>query len=280
MHNIKASTMKLARIYRVLEGEAAEALLVRQGYTRIGTYRDTQGKAWSEMIQSTTNPLRGTPTMHNAPDTTNSAPFPGGDTPRIYVASLADYNAGILHGRWIDATLGVEHIHAEVAAMLRESRYPSVTMPCPDCAADDNANECNTCHGARTVPSAEEWAIHDTDGFCGVKLSEWEDLANVADLADAIEEYGEAFATWFANESGDMDSIDTSRFRGAYLGHFDSLEDYAREYLADTGMFDNVNDVIQQYFDFEAFARDMRLDGSVWTADASEGGVHVFDNTR
>ena len=69
--------------------------------------------------------------------------------PRIYVASLSDYNAGRLHGRWIDATQGVDAVQAEVVAMLAESREAV----------------------------AEEWAIHDYDEFAGVRLGEWEDLA-------------------------------------------------------------------------------------------------------
>lgn len=58
------------------------------------------------------------------------------DTPRIYVACLASYNAGILHGRWIDAT-DAEVIHEGIEDMLSESQEP--------------------------IP--EEWAIHDYEGF-------------------------------------------------------------------------------------------------------------------
>ena len=42
-------------------------------------------------------------------------------TPRIYVACLAAYNNGILHGEWIDADQGVEHISEQAAAMLKAS---------------------------------------------------------------------------------------------------------------------------------------------------------------
>jgi antirestriction protein len=55
------------------------------------------------------------------------------DTPRIYVASLSDYNAGRLHGCWVDCDQDADSINAEIAAMLAAS-------------AD---------------PGAEEWAIHD-----------------------------------------------------------------------------------------------------------------------
>ncbi|MBA3067902.1 MAG: antirestriction protein ArdA, partial [Hyphomonas sp.] len=45
------------------------------------------------------------------------------DWPRIYVACLAAYNAGRLHGRWIDATTPNE-IRAEARAMLAASPEP------------------------------------------------------------------------------------------------------------------------------------------------------------
>src|SRR5687767_8165427 len=92
--------------------------------------------------------------------------------PSIYVASLSDYNAGTLHGRWIDATQDAEDIQAEVQDMLSKS----------------------------TEPHAEEWAIHDYEGFEGLKLSEWESFEKVSEVAQAIEEHGPAFAAYVDNE--------------------------------------------------------------------------------
>ena len=57
------------------------------------------------------------------------------ESPRIYVASLSDYNAGRLHGRWIDATQSADTIREELSQMLAESQEPI----------------------------AEEWAIHAYD---------------------------------------------------------------------------------------------------------------------
>ena len=54
------------------------------------------------------------------------------DTPRIYLACLAAYNNGRLHGAWVDADQGTDHIWSELRKMLRAS---------PE-------------------PDAEEWAIH------------------------------------------------------------------------------------------------------------------------
>jgi antirestriction protein len=60
------------------------------------------------------------------------------DSPRIYVACLACYNDGKLHGQWIDATLDADDIDAQRVAMQAE------------CGHTDN-----------------DWAIHDSDGFLG-----------------------------------------------------------------------------------------------------------------
>ncbi|RAN32203.1 antirestriction protein ArdA, partial [Hyphomonas pacifica] len=65
-----------------------------------------------------------------APLGTSTAPPPE-DRPRIYVACLAAYNNGCLHGRWIGATTPDE-IMEKVRAMLADS----------------------------PLPGAEEWAIH------------------------------------------------------------------------------------------------------------------------
>ena len=63
------------------------------------------------------------------------------ERPRIYVACLAAYNNGCLHGRWIDATTPDE-IRREVSAMLRAS---------PE-------------------SDPEESAIHDYEGFGGAAV--------------------------------------------------------------------------------------------------------------
>tara|TARA_Y100001973_G_scaffold91218_1_gene139613 strand:+ start:246 stop:407 length:162 start_codon:yes stop_codon:yes gene_type:complete len=40
---------------------------------------------------------------------------------RIYVADLAAYNNGILHGVWIDSTQDIDNIHEQINNMLASS---------------------------------------------------------------------------------------------------------------------------------------------------------------
>jgi len=82
--------------------------------------------------------------------------------PRIYVACLAAYNNGRLHGAWIDANQSADDIAAEVQTML----------------------------AASPEPGAEEWAIHDYEGFGELRLSEWESFERVASIAAGIAEHG------------------------------------------------------------------------------------------
>jgi hypothetical protein len=43
-------------------------------------------------------------------------------------------------------------------------------------------------------------------------------------------------------------------------------------------MLDAMPENLRSYFDSAAFGRDMQLGGDVWTAEAEEGGIHVFSN--
>jgi antirestriction protein len=88
-------------------------------------------------------------------------------TPRIYVACLAAYNAGRLHGVWIDANQSPVDIYSVVSEML----------------------------AASPESCAEEWAIHDYEGFGELRLSEWESLARISGIAARIAKHGSAFPT-------------------------------------------------------------------------------------
>ncbi len=86
---------------------------------------------------------------------------------QIYVACLAAYSNGKLHGRWIDAAQSPDEILGEIGAMLAES---------PE-------------------PNAEEWAIHDHAGWGEVYIHEMESIENVSILAGLMSEHGSVVGT-------------------------------------------------------------------------------------
>ena len=61
-----------------------------------------------------------------------------------------------------------------------------------------------------------------------------------------------------------------------YLGEYESLEDYAREYV--DGCW-NLPDYVEAYFDYERFGRDLELGGDVTTLEISCREIHIFSES-
>lgn len=163
---------------------------------------------------------------------------------RIYVACLAAYNNGSLHGRWIDATLGENHIHTQVKAMLANS---------PE-------------------PEAEEWAIHDYEGFEGAPISEWDSFERIANLAEFITEHETLGGKLLEHFGGDLDDA-TTAFDN-YYGEHTSLEEYARNLTEDTG--GEIPNLLANYIDYAAMGRDMEMSGDIYTIEIAFDAIHIF----
>ena len=182
---------------------------------------------------------------------TTAPPAPLGTTaspvcearPRIYVACLAAYNNGRLHGAWIAASTPDE-VMAQVSVMLASS---------PE-------------------PDAEEWAIHDYEGFEGARLSEYASFETVCALADFIVEHGSLGARLY-REFGD----DLEQARAAfedYAGQYRSAADFAEEVTRDSGT--EIPTSLDYYIDWTALARDMALNGEIMVFQTGFGEVHIF----
>ncbi len=173
-------------------------------------------------------------------------------TPRIYVASLADYNDGRLYGQWIDAAQELDELEHAVVEMLKGS----------------------------PTPGAEEYAIHDYENFGPLKINEYERLATVSRLALGILTHGPAFVH-FASLAG-TDDVTLNNFEEAFFGHYESVERYADQVLDDLGYVKEVDEIVPEYlkpyvtFDVERFARDIELSGDIITSEG-DGGVYIFN---
>lgn len=163
--------------------------------------------------------------------------------PRIYVACLAAYNNGRLHGRWIDAGQDVEEIQTEITEML----------------------------AASPIQLAEEWAIHDYEGFEGASLGEFSSIQWVALLAAFIADHGELGGQLLQHFGGDLDDV-TAAFE-EYAGEHKSLADFAKDLTEETTQ---IPDHLANYIDYQAIARDMELNGDVFTIHLGLECVHIF----
>jgi antirestriction protein len=163
-------------------------------------------------------------------------------TIKIYVACLAAYNNGILHGRWIDATQGEDHLWEGIKAMLAVS----------------------------PIPGAEEFALHDYQGFEGVALSEYEGIQTVAELATFIEEYGPV-AGKLMEHFGDLEEAKDA-MRDHYAGVYSSVADFAQEL---TGETTQLPESLQYYIDWERMARDLEIN-DILALETGFEEVHIF----
>jgi len=174
------------------------------------------------------------------------------ETPRIYVASLADYNAGRLHGRWIDAAQSADDIRQIIQEMLNQS---------PEAVAED-------------------WAIHDYEHFGGLRLSEFEDIDHVAAVACGIVEHGLVFAG-LVRHFGGASSVEEARMHmeEGYRGAFDRLADYAQDLVEEcySDAIRALPDFIRYHIDYEGIADDMQMNGDIFTVECGRR-VHVFDS--
>jgi antirestriction protein len=172
--------------------------------------------------------------------------------PRIYVASLSDYNAGMLHGDWIAADQELDELIEAVQAMLERS--PSV--------------------------GAEEFAIHDFEGFGHYRPGEYDSLDWISRVARGIVEHGPAFGAWA--EQSNYDEDDLARFEEAYLGEWSSVERYAEELLDDLGHLSAVDEAVPEMLqpyvrvDIRAFAHDLELSSDLTVVEHSHG-VWLFE---
>lgn len=184
-------------------------------------------------------------------------------TPRIYVASLSDYNAGRLHGIWIpiDEATDTDQVWAKINAMLAGSR--------------------ELC--------AEEWAIHDYEGFRPLHLSEWADIGWVTRVGRGIAEHGPVFAVYadlvcdhYNDPEQRLDELD--RFEDRYRGEWDSQTEWATEWVDDVYDLDRLLEGKEfdglrahLHFDYEAFGEELASDYEVRNNPGPGGGVVVFD---
>ncbi len=201
---------------------------------------------------------------------------------KIYIGVLADYNSGRLHGGWIDCEgKDADELQEEVNGFLRTSHYPNVLVNCPH-IGEALPGKCPVCGSDipeteehKQIPSAEEFAIHDSEGFYGL-LSENSSLSDVETLAELISEYGEAYALYAGYLGGD--SLPTAaQFEDAYRGTYDTFQAYAEEFVEETGLLSEMPENLRGYFDMEAYARDLSQD--YIAVDTSSHDVAVFSNT-
>jgi antirestriction protein len=181
------------------------------------------------------------------------------DTPKIYVASLADYNAGSLRGEWLnlDDYASADELLAAIGAMLKNLDAE---------------------HGLEYGQPREEWAVHDYEGFPERFYSEYMGFARVYEwlelTADMSDERKEALEI-FVNNGHDADSFD-NYYLGYHGGEAAYDDDKTAQEFVETMFWEShtkeeIPTSVRNYIDFAAMARDQTYSGDIWVNSG-----HVF----
>lgn len=173
---------------------------------------------------------------------------------RVYVACLAAYNNGWLHGKWIDAAQDYDVVMEEVSAMLKES---PVTKEYGEIA--------------------EEWAIHDFEGFGSYRVEESSNLQEICEIANLLEEEnGELILELVAHFGSGTTIEDAKEFlENNYQGTHKDVGEYAEYITQETG--EVIPKHLQYYINWDQMGRDMEMNGEILTIELQDG-LHVFFN--
>ena len=122
------------------------------------------------------------------------------------------------------------------------------------------------------IAEAEEWAIHDHEGFEGVEIAEYAGIDKVAEIAAFISEHGKLGGTLIAYFGGDIEEA-RQTLEDRYYGCHESLADYMQETTEGCAA---IPVSLQYYVDWQAMARDAEMGGDLFTIQTAHDQVHVF----
>lgn len=154
------------------------------------------------------------------------------NAPRIYVSSYAKYNAGSLAGAWLDLSdyADKDDFIAAAEALVKE--------PDPELMFSDWESIPDGMVGESWInPEVWEWVALDDNERKIVKLYR-DNVDSFGSIDDALE---------------------------AYSGEYEREIDWAYEYVDGAGLLSGAPEVLANYFDYDAFLRDAKMDMSfVW----------------
>ncbi|SEJ79097.1 Antirestriction protein [Dyadobacter sp. SG02] len=187
-------------------------------------------------------------------------PFNHEKSRKIYVGTYGQYNSGSLFGKWFDLTE-----YSDLKEFLQDCfefhRNKFDSDGCrPELMFQDREN----------IPDflISECSLHKEVFAYFEAAGEMDD-----ETSEAFEIYCKQINYWPSNGYELEDQIES--FRESYQGFFggpgkDATLEYAYQYIEDTGLLSGVPQSLERYFDYEAFAKDLFLEGY----SAYEG--HIF----
>lgn len=168
---------------------------------------------------------------------------------KIFLTNLGKYNEGQLISEWLDLPCTDEELEA-VKERIGISEEP-----------DENGNY------------YEEYFITDCESDIeGVRIGEYDDIDELNELAEELdgllEEEMQVFQAYLQDGNSLEDALESVKdgdYR-IYCG-CDTMEEVAIEIVQECGYLDGVPETVARYFDYEAFGRDLDLEGKFYCID-------------
>jgi len=166
-------------------------------------------------------------------------------TARIYVGTYAKYNAGSIAGAWLNL-----------------EDYSD---------REEFLTACAELHKDEPDP---ELMFQDYEGFPKALYSESSVSDAIWEWLELDEDDRELLAVYqdHVDSAGDIDQA-----RDAFMGKADTKADWAAQWLEETGGLVGVPEHLQNYIDYEAYARDAEYSGDV-TFVRHDGELWIFSN--
>ena len=151
-----------------------------------------------------------------------------GYSPALYCGTYGKYNSGNFSGIWVDV-----------------STFDSY---------EDFVNFCKAIHADEEDPEIMYQDFENLpDSLYHESIGE-EGFEKIMEYCELCDEYNvsavDDFLEWDSTD-------DLDRMHDAYVGVYDSKEDFAREIVSDCYDLDNMMGDLACYFDYESFARDL-----------------------
>lgn len=159
---------------------------------------------------------------------------------KIYVTNLRKYNEGQIIGEWVSLPCeGLEEVLNEIS---------------------NNGND--------------ELFISDYEtDISGLKIGEYEDILQLNEIAKGIDNLSDdellALQAYLEQYANDMEQALDEVRQGNYRIYYncDNMEDVASQAVNESGLLDGVPEELKVYFDYEAYGRDLSINGTFIQVD-------------
>lgn len=115
-------------------------------------------------------------------------------------------------------------------------------------------------------------ADYETD-IIGLKVSEYEDILQLNEIAEEIDNLSDdeliAFQAYLEQNANNMEQALDEVHQGNYRIYYncDNMEDVAYQAVNESGLLDGVPEELKVYFDYEAYGRDLSINGTFTQVD-------------